>query len=84
MVKIDMEVEHTAGRSLELKVEHPRGFKGFKVTRDEDKAEVEWDGRKLGKGEFSLTERRFQVGNSLAVLAIFHTFDNFLTSLGNF
>ena len=64
MFKIDMEVEHTAGKSLELKVEHPRGFKGFKVTRDADKAEVEWDGRKLGEGEFSLTERRFQVNNS--------------------
>ena len=61
MYKVDLEAEHDAGKSLEVVVKHPQGFKGFKLTRDGDEAEVEWDGKRLGKGEFSLTERRFQV-----------------------
>ena len=32
MHTFDMEVEHNAGKTLEVKVEHPKGFKGFKLN----------------------------------------------------
>jgi len=69
--QIDIDVAHTPGTSLEMKVNHPGAqFRGFKIakTGNGNEREVEWNGEKLGTGNYalSLSKRMFQTTTNLA------------------
>merc|ERR1711973_461939 len=67
--QIDVDVSHVPGTSLEMKVNHPGSvFKGFKIakTGNGNEREIEWNGRKLGSGDYTLTDNSFSTTQSLA------------------
>jgi hypothetical protein len=67
--QIDVDVAHTPGISLEMKVNHPGAkFRGFKIakTGSGNEREVEWDGKFLGKGDYVLSGRKFKTRTTLA------------------
>merc|ERR1719180_379386 len=56
--QIDIDVAHTPGTSLEMKVNHPGAqFTGFKIAKTGygNEREVEWNGEKLGKGSYVMS-----------------------------
>ena len=66
MTEVDVDVIHNPGSSLEMKVNHrPTTFTGFKITRSGGQAEIEWDGKKLGEGEYTLTDKRFSTTQTI-------------------
>ena len=66
MTEVDVDVIHTPGSLLEMKVNHrPTTFTGFKITRSGSKAEIEWDGEKLGEGDYTLTDKQFSTTQTL-------------------
>merc|ERR1712037_342491 len=59
---VDVDVIHNPGTSLEMKVNHAGAkFKGFKIakTGSGSEREITWNGKKLAKGDFTLTGKRF-------------------------
>jgi len=67
MEEVDVDVMHNPGSSLEMKVNHATTkWSGFKVTRNGQEAEIEWDGKKLAKGDYTLTDNRFQTTQTMA------------------
>merc|ERR1711936_1140152 len=53
----------------EMKVNHAGAkFKGFKIakTGSGSEREIEWNGKKLGKGDFTLTDKRFTTTQTLS------------------
>merc|ERR1719491_843465 len=67
MEEVDVDVMHNPGSSLEMKVNHvTTKWSGFKVTRNGQEAEIEWDGKKLAKGDYTLTDNRFQTTQTMA------------------
>ena len=58
--QIDVDLAHTPGTSLEMKVNHPGAkFTGFKIAKtvNGNEFEVEWNGEKLGKTDYDLCLR---------------------------
>ena len=53
-----MEVEHNAGKTLEVKVEHPKGFKGFKLNLRlrRGRGGVGWEEAGKGRVQFDREE----------------------------
>jgi hypothetical protein len=69
MTEVDVTVEHEAGQYLDMKVNHAGAkFKGFKIakTGNGQEREIEWNGKKLGVGEYALTDNRFTTTQTLA------------------
>jgi len=67
--QIDVDLAHSPGTSLEMKVNHPGArFRGFKIAKTGNGNErvVEWDGRTLGTGDYVLTGRMFRTTTTLA------------------
>merc|ERR1712055_898483 len=67
--QIDVDLAHTPGTSLEMKVNHPGAkFTGFKIAKTGKGNErvVEWDGKVLGKGDYLLSGRMFKLNTALA------------------
>merc|ERR1712126_406063 len=66
--QIDVDVSHVPGTSLEMKVNHPGAvFKGFKIakTGNGNEREIEWNGQRLGKGNYVLTDKMLQTNTLL-------------------
>merc|ERR1712141_205717 len=62
MQEVDVDFDHKPGTSLEMKVNHAGAkFKGFKIakTGSGNEREITWNGKKLGKGDFTMTDKRF-------------------------
>merc|ERR1711910_76878 len=69
MQEVDVDIAHNPGTSLEMKVNHAGAkFKGFKIakTGSGSEREIEWNGKKLGKGDFTLTDKRFTTTQTLS------------------
>jgi len=69
MKEVDVTVEHQKGQLLEMKVKHPGAkFKGFKIakTGSGNEREIEWNGKKLGSGDYELTDHSFKTTQTLA------------------
>merc|ERR1712088_1008971 len=69
MQEVDVDVAHNPGTSLEMKVNHAGAkFKGFKIakTGSGNEREITWNGKKLGKGDFTLTDKRFTTTQTLS------------------
>merc|ERR1719209_2762979 len=67
--QIDVDVAHTHGTSLEMKVNHPGAkFTGFKIAKTGNGNErgVWWNGEKLGTGDYVLSGRMFKTTTNLA------------------
>ena len=67
--QIDIDVAHTPGTSLEMKVNHPGAqFTGFKIAKTGygNEREVEWNGEKLGNYVLCLSRRTFKMTTTLA------------------
>jgi hypothetical protein len=68
MQEVDVDVIHNPGTSLEMKVNHAGAkFKGFKIakTGSGSEREITWNGKKLAKGDFTLTGKRFTTTQTL-------------------
>jgi len=68
MQVVDVTVDHNPGQSLEMKVNHAGAkFKGFKIakTGNGSEREIWWNGKKLGKGDFTLTDSMFTTTQTL-------------------
>jgi len=66
--QIDVDLAHTPGTSLEMKVNHPGAkFTGFKIAKTGNGNErvVEWDGKVLGKGDYVLSGRTLKTTTTL-------------------
>merc|ERR1712126_638778 len=69
MQEVDVDVAHNPGTSLEMKVNHAGAkFKGFKIakTGNGNEREITWNGRKLAKGDFPMTDKRFTTTQTLS------------------
>jgi hypothetical protein len=69
MTEVDVDVEHHLGQSLEMRVNHAGAkFKGFKIhkTGSGSEREIEWNGKKLGKGDYTMTDKMFKTTQTLA------------------
>merc|ERR1712212_325042 len=69
MQEVDVDVAHNPGTSLEMKVNHAGAkFKGFKIakTGSGNEREIEWNGEKLGTGDYVLSGRMFKTTTNLA------------------
>jgi len=69
MQEVDVDVAHNPGTSLEMKVNHAGAkFKGFKIakTGSGNEREITWNGKKLAKGDFTLTDKRFTTTQTLS------------------
>merc|ERR1712088_441843 len=69
MQEVDVDVAHNPGTSLEMKVNHAGAkFKGFKIakTGSGNEREITWNGKKLGKGDFTMTDKRFTTTQTLS------------------
>merc|ERR1712152_39197 len=69
MQEVDVDVAHNPGTSLEMKVNHAGAkFKGFKIakTGSGNEREITWNGKKLAKGGFTLTDKRFTTTQTLS------------------
>merc|ERR1711872_651920 len=61
--------DQNPGTSLEMKVNHAGAkFKGFKIakTGSGNEREITWNGKKLGKGDFTMTDKRFTTTQTLS------------------
>merc|ERR1712088_841645 len=68
MQEVDVDIAHNPGTSLEMKVNHAGAkFKGFKIakTGSGNEREITWNGKKLAKGDFTLTDKRFTTTQTL-------------------
>merc|ERR1711988_2042578 len=69
MQEVDVDFDHNPGTSLEMKVNHAGAkFKGFKIakTGSGNEREITWNGKKLGKGDFTMTDKRFTTTQTLS------------------
>merc|ERR1712181_28737 len=69
MGEVDVDVAHNPGTSLEMKVNHAGAkFKDFKIakTGSGSEREIVWNGKKLGSGDFTLTDKRFTTTQTLS------------------
>merc|ERR1711910_39656 len=69
MQEVDVDFDHKPGTSLEMKVNHAGAkFKGFKIakTGSGNEREITWNGKKLGKGDFTMTNKRFTTTQTLS------------------
>merc|ERR1711936_428396 len=69
MQEVDVDFDHKPGTSLEMKVNHAGAkFKGFKIakTGSGNEREITWNGKKLGKGDFTMTDKRFTTTQTLS------------------
>jgi len=67
MTEIDVTVDHVMGVHLFVNVNHAGArWKGFKITTVGQEREIEWNGVKLGKGSYSLTDNRFTTTQTLS------------------
>merc|ERR1712088_683430 len=69
MQEVDVDIAHNPGTSLEMKVNHAGAkFKGFKIakTGSGNEREITWNGKKLAKGDFTLTDKRFTTTQTLS------------------
>jgi len=69
MTEVDVTVAHEKGQYLEMKVNHAGAkFKGFKISRvgGGNMREVEWNGKKLGSGDYTLTDNKFETSTTLS------------------
>merc|ERR1712126_22820 len=69
MQEVDVDVAHNPGTSLEMKVNHAGAkFKGFKIakTGNGNEREITWNGKKLAKGDFTMTDKRFTTTQTLS------------------
>merc|ERR1712130_670251 len=60
---------HNPGTSLEMKVNHAGAkFKGFKIakTGNGNEREITWNGKKLAKGDFTMSDKRFTTTQTLS------------------
>merc|ERR1712088_1013638 len=59
MKEVDVDFDHNPGTSLEMKVNHAGAkFNGFKISKtgNGNEREIVWNGKKLAKGDFTLTD----------------------------
>merc|ERR1712156_1338938 len=69
MQEVDVDFDHKPGTSLEMKVNHAGAkFKGFKIakTGSGNEREITWNGKKLGKGDLTMTDKRFTTTQTLS------------------
>merc|ERR1712177_114013 len=69
MTEVDVTVDHVLGQHLYLEVHHAGAkWKGFKISKtgNGNEREIEWNGRKLGSGDYTLTDNSFSTTQSLA------------------
>merc|ERR1719328_597396 len=69
MQEVEVDFDHNPGPSLEMKVNHAGAqFKGFKIakTGSGNEREITWNGKKLGKGDFTMTDKRFTTTQTLS------------------
>merc|ERR1712088_974553 len=69
MQEVDVDFDHNPGTSLEMKVNHAGAkFKGFKIakTGNGNEREITWNGKKLAKGDFTMTDKRFTTTQTLS------------------
>merc|ERR1712212_1137864 len=69
MQEVDVDIAHNPGTSLEMKVNHAGAkFKGFKIakTGSGNEREIVWNGQQLGRGDFTLTDKRFTTTQTLS------------------
>merc|ERR1712156_975477 len=69
MQEVDVDFDHKPDTSLEMKVNHAGAkFKGFKIakTGSGNEREITWNGKKLGKGDFTMTDKRFTTTQTLS------------------
>jgi len=68
MTTVDVDVLHEPGQSLEMKVKHAGAkFKGFKIAKvgGGNRREIEWNGKKLGSGDYTLDDHKFTTSQTL-------------------
>merc|ERR1712055_1015859 len=68
MTEVDVTVAHELGQSLEMKVNHAGAkWKGFKISKvgGGNTREIEWNGKKLGSGDYTLTDNKFVTSQTL-------------------
>merc|ERR1712130_343406 len=73
MQEVDVDVAHNPGTSLEMKVNHAGAkFKGFKIakTGNGNEREITWNGKKLTKGDFTMSDKRFTTTQTLKMTAV--------------
>merc|ERR1711890_84698 len=69
MTEGDVTVDHVLGQHLYLEAHHAGAkWKGFKISKtgNGNEREIEWNGRKLGSGDYTLTDNSFSTTQSLA------------------
>ena len=69
MKEVDVDFDHNPGTSLEMKVNHAGAkFNGFKISKtgNGNEREIVWNGKKLAKGDFTLTDKRFTTTQTLS------------------
>jgi len=69
MTEVDVEVDHVLGQYLEMKVKHAGAqWRGFKISRTGNGNEraIEWNGRPLATGDYTLTDSSFSTKQTLS------------------
>merc|ERR1711890_197942 len=69
MTEVDVTVDHVLGQHLYLEVHHAGAkWKGFKISKtgNGNEREIEWNGKKLGSGDYELTDHSFKTTQTLA------------------
>jgi len=69
MTEVDVTVDHVLGHHLEMKVNHAGAqWKGFKISKvgSGNAREIEWNGKKLGSGEYHLDDHKFTTTQTLS------------------
>merc|ERR1712010_82117 len=64
MTEVDVTVDHVLGQHLYLEVHHAGArWKGFKISKtgSGNEREIEWNGRKLGSGDYTLIDNAVSV-----------------------
>ena len=66
MEVVDVTLAHEFHKSIDLKVNHPTAkWKGFKIVRNGNQYDMEWNGKKLGKGDYKMDGNRFSTTQTL-------------------
>ena len=66
MEVVDVTLAHELHKSIDLKVNHPTAkWKGFKIVRNGNHYDIEWNGKKLGKGDYKIEGNRFSTTQTL-------------------